>query len=135
MPSDILCRAVPGGFMALNGAEASKVDQFKGKEVQVRISIPRNIRFHRKFFALLHVGLEMCDTEYNPEQYRALCIAGAGHCDFIESGGHTIAVPKSISFAKMSEDEFERLYNDVLNFICSTWVLDDAQLNQIVNFM
>ena len=49
--------------------------------------------------------------------------------------GGVVAVPKSISFASMDDDEFERLYSDVLTFICQTWVLDESQINQIVEFM
>jgi len=104
--------------------------------MMVTIKQPRNIRFHRKFFALLSVARDMADTEYNAEQFRAYVTAGAGYCEFItDKEGGVVAVPKSISFASMDDDEFERLYSDVLTFICQTWVLDESQINQIVEFM
>jgi hypothetical protein len=74
--------------------------------------------------------------ELNAEQFRAYVTVGAGYCDFIEDPeGRTVAIPKSVSFAKMSDDEFERLYNDTLTFICKQWAMDQDQINQIVEFM
>ena len=122
--------------MAVNQIEADKLDQFRGREMQVKISQPRNIRFHRKFFAQLGEARDMADTEYNAEQFRAYVTVGAGYAEFItDSEGGVVAIPKSISFASMDESQFERLYQDTLTFICKTWVLDENQLNQIVEFM
>ena len=136
MSTDIIVRAVPGGLMASNAIEAEKLEQFRGREMMVKISQPRNLAFHRKFFALLGTGRSMADTEYNSEQFRAYVVVGAGYCEFItDQEGGTVAIPKSISFASMTDDEFERLYQDALTFICRTWVLDESQLNQIVDFM
>ena len=136
MPTDIICRAVPGGLMAVNGVEAEKLEQFRGKDVMVKISQPRNIQFHRKYFALLGTARDLADTEYNAEQFRAYVTVGAGYCEFItDSDGGVVAIPKSVSFAAMSEDEFERLYQDTLNFICQTWVLNENDINAILNFI
>ena len=77
----------------------------------------------------------MVDEEYTPEQFRALCSAGAGYGEFIDSENGMVFVPKSISFAAMDDTIFERLYQDTLTFICRKWVLDENQLNQIVEFM
>jgi len=136
MPTDVICRVAPGGLMAVNAGEAEKLAELVGREVMAKISQPRNIAFHRKFFALLAAARMMADTEYNAEQFRAYVTAGAGYCDFItDDEGGTVAIPKSISFGSMDETEFERLYQDTLTFICKTWVLDEQQLDEIVRFM
>ena len=135
MAVDVVVRVVPGGLMGVNAPEASKLENLKGKEVSARISIPRNLAFHRKFFALLDVARDLADTDFNEEQFRAVCITGAGWCDYIEHDGKMIAIPRSISFAKMDDAEFENLYKDVLDFICSNWVIDYNQIDQIVGFM
>jgi hypothetical protein len=46
MATDVICKVVPGGLMASNAIESEKLDQFRGKEMQVRITIPRNLAFH-----------------------------------------------------------------------------------------
>ena len=135
MAVEVIVRAVPGGLMCVNEPEASKLEGLVGKEVQAKISIPRNLQFHRKFFAMLEVGRQLSDTEFNAEQFRAVCITGAGWCDYVEHAGRMVAVPRSISFAKMDEAEFEKLYKDVLDFICNNWVLDYKQVDQILNFL
>jgi len=135
MATEIIMRTVPGGMMAANDVEADKLNQFMGQELMVRITRPRNLAFHRKYFALLGVSLQMIDDEYTPEQFRALCVAGAGYGEFLDSDRGMVFVPKSISFAAMDDTEFERLYQDTLTFICRKWVLDENQLNQIVEFM
>ena len=136
MPTDIYCRVMHGGLVTVNQVEADKLSQFLGKEVKVSISQPRNIRFHKKYFALLAVGRDMADTNYNSEQFRAYVTVGAGYCEFLtDKEGGVVAIPKSISFAAMSEDEFERLYQDTVSFICQNWVLDENDLNAMVNFL
>lgn len=136
MPTDVICRVAPGGLMAVNAGEAEKLAELVGREVMAKISQPRNIAFHRKFFALLAAARMMADTEYNAEQFRAYVTVGCGYCDFIKHPeGRTVAIPKSISFGSMDETEFERLYQDALTFICKTWVLDEQQLDEIVRFM
>lgn len=136
MATDIIVRAVPGGFMCANAIESEKAEQLRGKELMATFTQSRNIRFHKKFFALLGVARDMADTDYNAEQFRAYVTVGAGYCEFIQdSEGGVVAIPKSISFAKMDETEFNRLYNDALTFICQKWALDTNQVNQIVSFM
>lgn len=135
MSTDIIVKVVPGGLMAANAIEAEKLEPLRGRQVAATLRQPRNIRFHRKYFALLGVGRDMADTELNAEQFRAYVTAGAGYCDFIEGKEGMVAVPRSISFAAMDEAEFARLYSDTLDFICRTWALDAGQVDQIVRFM
>lgn len=135
MATEVICNVVPGGLMAVNAIEAEQLEQLRGLQTKVTITRPRNLAFHRKFFALLGVAYDMADTDLNKKQFRAHVTVGAGYCDFSESGGRLVAIPKSISFASMDDTEFERLYQDALTFICKTWVLDEEQLNRIVDFM
>jgi hypothetical protein len=132
---DVIVRVVPGGLMAVNQAECDKLERMIGREVSARISQPRNLAFHRKFFALLHAGLQMSGAEFNDEQFRAVCITGAGHCDFVEVNGKLVAIPRSISFAAMDELEFDQLYRDVHSFICENWAVDEKTMDMVVSFM
>lgn len=135
MPTNVLVQVVPGGLRAVNAVESDKLSDLRGREVMAKLSQPRNIRFHRRYFALLGVAKDMVDEEYTTEQFRAICTVGAGHCHWMMGKEQTIAVPKSISFAAMDETEFNRLYQDTLTFICKQFVLDSEQLNEIVNFL
>lgn len=135
MAVEAFLRIVPGGAMALNQAEAEKLEDLVGKQVRCVMTQPRNIGFHRKYFAMLKVARDMCPENYNPEQFRMVAQAGAGYCEFIKSGDQLVAVPKSISFGRMDQLEFERLYNAVLNYCCERWALNNEQIDQLVDFM
>jgi len=131
---EVIMQVLPGGLRAVNALESDKLDGLIGREVMASIKQPRNIKFHKKYFALIGTARSMIDDEYTMEQFRALCIAGAGYCDFVQGDKGLVAVPRSMSFAAMDETEFERLYQDTLTFICKRWVLDQAQLSQMVEF-
>jgi len=134
MSIDLIVQVVPSGLRAVNAIEADKLDGLIGREVMATIKQPRNIDFHRKYFALLGTARSMIDEDYTMEQFRALCIAGAGYCDFVQGDNGLVAVPRSMSFAAMDETEFDRLYQDTLTFICKKWVMDENQLSQMAEF-
>lgn len=136
MSTDVICKVLPGGLKASNAIESEKLDSLRGREVMAKILIPRNLEFHKKFFALIGTAFGMADTDWNIKQFRYYVTAGAGYCDFItDDEGGVVAVPGSISFASMEQTEFERLYQDVLTFICQRFVLDEDDINEIVRFM
>ena len=140
MPVNVMVQVVPGGLRCANSAEASLLDHLVGQEVEARIYKAVNPQFRRKYFALLKTAFDMADFQVNGEpgnfeQFRHTVTTGAGWCDFIQHGDKVIAVPRSIKWAKMDDAEFENLFRDSLTFICQTWVLDEQQLDQIVQFM
>jgi len=99
-----------------------------GVRVVAKVTVPRNAKFHRKFFAMLHVAYDNYDwptieTQHGPaqctfEQFREYVTVKAG---FFEMGatpeGQPRAKAKSIKFGKMDEAEFESLYSAVLDVI------------------
>jgi len=107
-----------------------------GDEVKCVITKPRNLKFHRKFFAMVNETFAMQNEFETIRQWRAVVITGAGHCDFIKGkDGQMIALPKSIAFHNMDETKFNRLFEDVLTFICARYVDDSPErLNTILEF-
>lgn len=106
------------------------------------ITIPRNPKHHRKFMALVALVAETSETFDNLD--KALCAVkvAAGHCDFIANPetGELIAVPRSISFANMDQEEFEVFYTNAVNGILKhllptmTRIEFDEALERVVNF-
>lgn len=99
-----------------------------GEVIAVEWKRPRNIHFHRKFFALLNHGFEAWepgDVEYkgqriakNFEQFRNDLVVLAGWYDMsITLKNEPRFTAKSISFGSMDQDEFERLYNAVVDVL------------------
>ena len=99
-----------------------------GAGVFVEMKRVRNIRFHRKFFALLNLAFELWEPEQktwkghaltkNFERFRDDITILAGHYEAVfDINGNVKLKPKSISFANCDEDEFERVYKGVLDVV------------------
>ena len=95
----------------------------QGEVVALVLKRPRNSKHHRKFFALLKLVYE---NQEHYESMDALLIAlkvALGHCfPVILRTGQTAYVPKSISFAKMSQDEFEVFYEGVVKIVVTKFL-------------
>lgn len=120
---------VSGVFVPLSDVDRDVVSRMRsGDVIRCNFTQPRNVKFHRKFFALLEVGFdawEPPETEYrglptqkDPERFRKDCITAAGFYDVVSSlDGSVRLEAKSMSFASMDEEEFNRLYNAIANVI------------------
>ena len=112
-----------------------------GSTVRANVCMPRNIFFHRKFFALLDVGYTYWEpplyqgnpVQKNPERYRkdVTILAGRSHVVPRVDGSFTVEAD-SISFANMPQDEFENLYNGAIEVlrdqILTDWTRNDVLL-------
>lgn len=102
-------------------------------EIHVKYSLPRNPRFHRKYFALINLGYEYWEPEPLPEEAFKLkgqvpqkdreefrkniqILAGYGY-PVVDVRGCVHWRSKSIKFNSMKEQEFEKLYNNVFSVI------------------
>lgn len=117
-----------------------------GEVYKAKIVVPRNILFHRKFFALIN-----CAWAYQNEKrvdffkgsvdvFRKTLIIAAGHIDlaFSIEHGEWIAQAKSIAFDKMDEAEFSDLYNRVLDVLLARFinhVPEEEFMSNLVNFL
>ena len=97
----------------------------------------RNIKFHRKFFALVNLCFSNQETFNNFKHLRKELIICAGHYELIfdlESGTQKKEA-LSISFESMDEIEFKKLYSDVLNVICDKFLFDKEDvLNNVAQY-
>ena len=129
-------------LVKLNGAlypsldtDAEQLAKIKqGQVVCYEIKRPRNGGFHRKYFALLGIVVDNCD--YNLEQLLHIIKLKLGHFEqIINTNGKVIYIPKSISFAKMDQDQFEEFYSKTINVILKDFIpdTDEAYLNGMVN--
>lgn len=142
----------PAGLIPADEVSADALRSLPtGKVLQGKFTQPRNPRFHRKFFALLQVGFdawEPPEAEYrglpvqkNFDRFRKDCVIAAGYYEVVSNlRGEVRAEAKSISFGRMSEDEFRKLYSAVANVllqrVLKTYTREDLDrvVDQIVGF-
>lgn len=91
-----------------------------GQVYRADVVVPRNISFHRKYFSMINCAWDLLterQREYfgNKDGFRKTLQVAAGHCErvFHLRLREWVDVPKSISFDKMRESEFEELYRNV----------------------
>lgn len=87
------------------------------EEYQVEIRRPRNIGFHRMFFALLNIGHQNTEMELPFETYRRWAIMKAGFVKVYNTPKGQLFEPESIAFSNMDEDRFKQVFDRVLDVI------------------
>lgn len=90
----------------------------------------RNVAFHRKYFCLINLAWEYLDEHQRAffkedvNAFRKTVEVAAGHYEPVYSVARQtwLEVPKSIAFDKLSESDFEQLYEKVKTVIFNTFI-------------
>lgn len=136
---DFFCRVTEKGLVPLDDNDWEVKKQLKlGSDVQVRVVMPRNIKFHRKFFALLNLTLdnlpEVLQNKlhiYNIESLLAAIKIDLGYFNTVNVTGRYVVKLRSISFAKMDEAAFEKFYDIAVTNILNNY-LKGTDRNQLL---
>jgi hypothetical protein len=133
----ILCRNTISGLVPLYPSDYDEKRKLKlGQDYEVDIKNPRNVGFHRKFFALLNVGHENTNLQMPFETYRKYMIVKAGYFTAYQTPKGIYYDPESISFANMNQDQFEEVYSRVLDKIIEDIGATKEEIEkQLINFM
>lgn len=111
-------------------SDYEKIKKLKvNEEYQCEIKRPRNIKFHRKFFALINMLFDNQEIYNNADDLRGDLIIEAGFYRVVtDFKGVEKKKPKSIKFSSMDEDEFSDLYNRVLDVIVQYFHFDKQSI-------
>ncbi len=114
-----LVKQFDGTFKVAYDSDLEKVKKIKPlKMVKCKITQPRNIKFHSKFFALINLVYNNQEHYNNIDNLRKdLTIASGFYEKRFTMHGEGVTEAKSISFANMTELEFSELYSAFLNSI------------------
>jgi len=149
--SELLLIKRHGSLHPMTEADAEIIAGMTAGEVyRMKWSKPRNAKFHNKYFALLDVLFEMFNpaVEYNgkpvmknPERFRKDMAIVTGYFDIVANiKGEVRYEAKSISFAKMDDDEFAKLYSRTIDYglkhiaVGKTQAELDKWVDQIMQF-
>lgn len=127
----VYLRKTISGLVPDREEDAELIRRFKvGSVVKAEITHPRNLRFFRKWFALVKVAFGLWEETGihathkgqtilpNFEKFRKDVTILAGHCHpVINVNGELRLEADSISFSHMDEETFERLYSATLTAI------------------
>jgi len=107
-----------------------------GQDYEVEIKNPRNLGFHKKFFALLNIGHENTQLDMPFDAYRRYITIKAGYYNAYQTPKGLYYDAKSISFASMTQEEFEDVYSRVLDKIIEDIGADKKDIEEmLIEFM
>ena len=148
-----LIKRIDGAFVPATHHDAALCHRIKvGGGISAEWKRKRNVKFHRKFFALLHIGFESFEPEITEfkghpvqksfERYRKDVICAAGFYDVIANlNGDIRREAHSISFGNMSEEAFAELYSNCIDVtlqrVLTNYTRDDLeqQINHVLGMV
>jgi hypothetical protein len=133
----LFCRNTISGLIPLYPSDFDLKRKLKlGVDYECDIKNPRNVGFHRKFFALLNIGHENTKLKMPFDTYRHYMIMKAGYFKTYQTPKGVFYEAESISFASKSQDEFEQIYSDVMDKIIEDIGVTRPEIEkQLINFM
>lgn len=111
-----------------------------GELLAFTYKVPRSPKFHRLHFVMLAALFGAQDQFADDYQFRKWSEVGAGHVDWVPGPtGKMVALPRSIDYESLDDDEFGEMHAAVKAFFRSThatrflWPhLDDGQAAEMV---
>ena len=125
-----------GGFRPATDADYEKKCSLKrGTVVECTIKEYRNYKFLKKYFSLINCAWEFLTEpqraffKESVEAFRKTVEISAGHYEPVYSVSRQtwLETPKSIAFDKLTESEFETLYNKVKDVLFQTFIPDTSK--------
>lgn len=120
----------------------------EGEIAQAEMAIPRNYRFHKKFFALINFAFDAwlpnrknksykgIEVVKNFDRFRSDLLIQAGYYEqTFDLDGNMKLEAQSISFSNMDDAEFERVYSAVATVILEKVLVnykDRAELDDVM---
>ena len=134
---EIYLKRTQSGLVPLYDSDMEAIKKLRfGDEVKAVITKPRNYNFHKRFFALLNMAFENQDQYNSFDVFRPIMIMKAGFYTPVETDKGLVFLPKSISFAKMDEVEFQELYSAMVDQVIKLLECTEKDIEEnIINFM
>lgn len=94
----------------------------QGQRVKVEIKEFRNVGRHRAYWKMLHEMVAATECALSPERLHEVIKLETGVVDLIRlPNGMTVAIPGSIAFDKMDEDEFVAFFQAAERWLSETY--------------
>ena len=135
----LLVKMHNGRLIPMFDSDAEKLKRCKFKEGEVyegEFKQPRNIMFHRKYFALMNLCFENQEHFDNIDDLRDYITCKSGfYKKVVTPNGGEMIKPDSISFASIDEASFSELYDKTLNQVSLLIGTEKEDLiNELINF-
>jgi len=127
----VMIRQPGGALVPATDEDAEALRKIKaGAAVRVEVKQIRNYKFLQKWMTLVKFAFDLWVERIPPKEYRGqpvkpnfdrfrkdLTILSGHYTATYNARGEVRLEAKSVSFANMAEDEFERLYSDTIDVV------------------
>ena len=101
---------------------------------EVDVKQPRNYEFHKKFFALIELVFQHQEVFKNKDHLRKELTKAAGFYNVYHNHkGVAVYEAQSISFAKMTQEQFDELYKRFLDVVEEIFDFDKEDVQNNLN--
>jgi len=135
MPKLFLVKT-PSGFLPFDDEDKAITDKFgEGEVCEVDIRKARNWKNHKRFFAMVKLVFENQDKYQIMDELLTELKLIAGHYKIhVTNKGEPVYIPKSISFEKMDEVEFQTFFDHVIDAALSKkliWIAKEQFIEEL----
>lgn len=120
MSDGLFIRSVNGLTPADDAAREMLEGLAIGKMVKASVSRPRNLQHHRLYWALCSAIASSIGAQR--ENISDVIKIRTGHFTVVQAKSERYRFPKSISFAKMSQDEFNTFFKECTRVVCEEFL-------------
>ena len=134
----LLCGNTFNGLIPKYDSDFEEKKKLKiGETYWCEIKRARNYEFHKKFFALCKFGCENSKNVEMPlDSYRKYATIKAGYYKIYSTPKGAFVEADSISFESMPQEDFEKLYSAVIDFIIKDTEATKEDIEQnLLSFM
>lgn len=122
------------GLLPSNRTSEETMQKLKtGQEYMVEVKQPRNLKHHKKFFALINLVFQNQERYSSEDELLDMIKIAAGHVNVrVSPSGQEYKVPMSINFASMGQDAFDKFYQSVVDVVVKYFIpgLDESALKR-----
>jgi len=121
-----LVKTLGGRIIAAYDDDKEKLNKIKAETMFVAdVTMPRNIRFHKKYFALLNMVFQNQEIYRNLDDLRHDLTVEAGfYRERTNIYGEVVKEAESINFASMDDLKFSELYDRTIDVIVQHFHFD-----------
>ena len=124
------------GYFPMYDADYEECKKHKqGAEVKGILTIPRNLKFHKKFFALMNFCFDNQEFYSSVEILRSILTMKAGFYEEVKTLKGVVYWPASISFDSMDDVEFSDFYSKVVDQVIKMIGVTSEEIErELINF-
>jgi hypothetical protein len=134
---ELFLRNTLTGLIPLYPSDQDEKKRLKlGQDYKAKLTLPRNLAFHKKFFALFNIAYQNTSLNMSEKAYRHYLTIKAGYFTAYQTPKGIFYEPDSISFDNMDQAEFEVYYQRFLDVVIKEIGSTSEEIeNMLIEFM